>query len=237
MRDTVGVVITAVAWLGLWLGAPEAVAVSEAGNALAAFVETTGRCPAEARHCFGLAVHVITLEGEPVVGVAWLRAQVAAANRLFAAIGVAFEVVRVEAEDGARADVVTRLDRDHLGRADFDRGVVHVYVVRSLADVDVPGEVIRGVHWRDRSGGGRRWIILSSIAEAQVLPHELGHFFGLPHSRYRESIMNKRPRASPPWPARVFAEPERAIMTRHRDAMIGDGSLTLRSTTSGSSDR
>lgn len=195
---------------------------------LRAFQTGTGTCPKKARHCFGIAVHVVTDEdGEPVQTPAWMHAQIAHANKLFAVISVGFEVVSVEAEATSVGDVRTRADRDALGREDFSRGVVHVFVVKRLADVDVDGEVIRGVHWRYRPDVLKRWIILSSISSSTVLAHELGHFFGLPHSTFEVSIMNKRPRELP-WPKRVFAKPEVTKMTTHRDEMIGEGMLQRR---------
>jgi hypothetical protein len=196
---------------------------------LDAFVTGTPRCPATAKHCVGIVVHVVVADDEPVQTPAHFAAHVADANRLFEPIGIGFEVDRVEAEPAAHVDMEDREDRDGLGVEDFSRGVVHVYLVRKLADVDVAGEVIRGVHWRFRPDTSRRWIILSSIASSLVLAHEMGHFFGLPHSSYSESIMNKKPAPGrPAWPFRVFAEPEIRRMARHRDRMFADGSLVDR---------
>ena len=87
------------------------------------------------------------------------------------------------------------------------------------------GEQIRGVHWRQRSNIDKRWVILSGIAQSTVMAHELGHFFGLPHSSHRRSIMNKTPREDPPWDERVFVDEELAIVRAERDRMFGDGSL------------
>jgi hypothetical protein len=62
-----------------------------------------------------------------------------------------------------------------------------------------------------------------------VLAHELGHFFGLPHSRYPISIMNKKPSPDrPAWPDLVFHPEELVIMGDRRDAMLADGTLVNR---------
>jgi len=197
---------------------------------LRAFETGTGRCPAAAKVCVGLHVHPVVEEDEPVATPLWFAHHVAHANRLFAAIGVGFEVAEVSAAPAEHADMQTRKQRDLLGRKDHDLGVVHVYLVRRLADVDVEGAVIRGVHWRDRAGKGvRRWVILSSVASHPVLAHELGHFFGLPHSKYAISIMNKRRAPGrPAWPDLVFHDEELTIMRGRRDAMLADKTLRRR---------
>ncbi len=197
---------------------------------LRAFQTGTGRCPERAKVCVGLHVHPVVEDGEPVQTPLWFSSQIAHANKLFAEIGVGFEVAEVSEAPAEHADMQTRKQRDQLGRKDHRLGVVHVYLVRRLADVDIEGEVIRGVHWRDRAGKGiRRWIILSSIASFPVLAHELGHFFGLPHSKYPVSIMNKKPAPGrPAWPDLVFHPDEIAIMAARRDAMLADKTLVRR---------
>ena len=189
------------------------------------FVTGTGECPRDAKHCFGVALHVVEIEGKPIAAPSWAYYQIAAANRLFKPISVGFEVVSVEAEPANFAHMDTRANRDRVGRKDFTRGVVHLYVVARLDDVDIEGAQIRGVHWRDRADTSRRWILLSAISSPNVLAHELGHFFGLPHSRYAVSIMNKTPRPVPLWRDRVFAGPEVVKMKKHRNAMLADGML------------
>ncbi|MBK6917911.1 MAG: matrixin family metalloprotease [Deltaproteobacteria bacterium] len=199
----------------------------QAALGLRAFETGTGRC--DATHaCVGLFVHVVVEDGEPVRPPQWFAAQVAAANRLYADIGVAFEVAGVREAPADQADIDGRSDRDALGRDATPAGVVHVFVVRRLADVDIAGDEIRGVHWRVRAEPSRRFVILSSIAPERVLAHELGHFFGLPHSRFAVSIMNKTPRDEPPPELRGFHPSELAIMRRERDRMFGDRTLVRR---------
>jgi hypothetical protein len=205
-------------------------ALLQAQPALGMRAFVTGSPACSAKHCFGIVVHVVVVGDEPVQPPAWFARQVAEANGLFARIDAGFVVAEVQSAPEELADIDTRAERDGLGRGEGEHAphVVHVWVVRRLADVDIEGDEIRGVHWRDRADPTRRFVILSSIAPPRVLAHELGHFFGLPHSKYPISIMNKEPRTTPPAPTRSFHPKELAIMTRQRDAMIANGTLKLR---------
>ncbi len=195
---------------------------------LAAYVSETPRCLAEAGRCFSIALHLTMPDGAPVQSVDWVSGQVRQANRLFAPIDVSVQVDSVDALPDEVQEIDDRAARDALGRERFSRGVLHVFVTPRLADVDIAGAEIRGVHWRYRPDTKRRWIILSKIASDLVLSHEMGHFFGLPHSRYEVSLMNKSPRDDPPWSERRFADPELARMRKHRDQMVRSGMLINR---------
>lgn len=200
---------------------------SAAKDEAAAFLEASPSCPKSATRCFGIALHVVAEDGRAVQSPEWLRDHLDTANELFAPIGVGFEVARAELRSDAPAVIHSREQRDRLGREEHSAEVIHVYVVRQLDDVDAEGQ-IRGVHWRDRTNTKRRWVILSSIANRYVLAHELGHFFGLPHSSYHESIMNKRPRAIATEDLR-FVQKELDKMAKRRDEMVSDGTLAPRS--------
>ena len=193
--------------------------------ALACFVDETPACPPDRGLCVGLDLHVVVTDQGPVQAPSWLAEGLDHANWLFAPVDVGFQVRSVDRVDPSFARVATRAQRDAIGRDRFTRGVVHLFMVARLDDVDAVGEQIRGVHWRQRSNTEKRWVIVSAIGSKVVLGHELGHFFGLPHSGYRRSVMNKRPREQPPWDERVFVADERQIVTQRRDEMRASGML------------
>lgn len=188
-------------------------------------------CDAERTHCIGIVLHVAPESGAedaaPVISAEQVAAHLAEANRHFAPVEVGFELAEVRWLEPGEREVETRRDRDRLGRKRFGRGVVHVFMVGRLANVDEEGEIY-GVHWRDRDDRSRRWIIVSAIAWRTTLAHELGHFFGLPHSEYAISIMNKSPRDEPPWEERTFHDDELAVMAKQRDKMLDKGQLVAR---------
>lgn len=185
----------------------------------------TPKCPRDAAYCFGVDVHIVLEGGKPVQDPKWLAGQLSEANRLFAPLGVGFEVNALIPNASTWADVNSRLMRDQLGRRDRAPGVVHVFMVRRLGDVDVAGAEIRGVHWRDRADTQQRWIILSALGSHRVLAHELGHFFGLPHSSHPASIMNKKPRDRPVPEKRGFPPAELTKMKRGLKKMLAERRL------------
>ncbi len=195
---------------------------------LSAFLKETPRCAAATKHCFGVHLHVVVTPDGPVQDVAWVTAQVEQAHRHFALIDTSFEIVAVDALPAGDLEIDDRDERDALGHDRFTRGVVHVFVVGRLADVDVAGSEIRGVHWRERADRTHRWVILSKIAGSLVLSHELGHFFGLPHSSYDISLMNKTVRLTPLVSELTFAAPEVERMRKHRDRMLASKMLLHR---------
>jgi hypothetical protein len=81
----------------------------------------------------------------------------------------------------------TRADRNTLA-SHGTPGVNDVFVVGSLRDVDDPARQRRGVHWHASSGA--HYLILVASAPATVLAHELGHYFGNPHSHVLDNVMS-----------------------------------------------
>ncbi|MFT3694281.1 MAG: matrixin family metalloprotease [Kofleriaceae bacterium] len=152
---------------------------------------------------FELQVHVV----DGVVDQAWIDKQVAMANTLFAPVDASFEVAGQVTLDDSAKHVVTRDDRNALAKL-VDDNKIHVFVIDKLENVD-ENKPVHGVTWR---GGGKKYIIIGSDSMERVLAHELGHVFGLPHSKYPISIMNKTKREKPPIEDRRFSDEEQAKM-------------------------
>jgi hypothetical protein len=213
--------------LALLLTLAQAAPVPKDSPDLGAYVRDTPRCAATARHCFGIHLHMVVTPEGPAQDVPWVTAQVEQAHRHFALIDTSLEVIAADAVPASELEIDSRDERDALGHDRFTRGVVHVFVVGRLADVDIAGNEIRGVHWRERADRTHRWVILSKIAGSLVLSHELGHFFGLPHSTYDISLMNKTLRPTPLGDL-TFAAPEVVLMRKHRDRMLRSKMLLAR---------
>ncbi len=210
-------------WAAVALVPSEAMAGPKKGPLLK-LKEAMPPCAEGAEHCFGVRLHVVFKRKKPVVSAKWLARQMNEANARFADTKIGFEVVDVRRVHAGMEVMRTRKDRDRLGQGRFKRGVIDVFVVGQLDNVDAPGE-INGVHWRNRDNRQQRWIILSKIAWHVTLAHELGHFFGLPHSDYPGSIMNKSRKRDerPPEDEWAFHDDEEAIIEKRRLRMTRSG--------------
>ncbi|HEY1553488.1 MAG TPA: matrixin family metalloprotease [Kofleriaceae bacterium] len=195
-------------------------------DSLADVRHATATCDPTRAHCIGLALHVAAGDDGLIVTPDWIAAQVAAANRHFARLDVGFQLASVELLPASAAHVETRRDRDDLADGRLGGAVIHVFFVGKLDDVDVEGATAGGVTWHQRKDD-RKYVIVSARAYDRTLAHELGHFFGLPHSSYAISIMNKSARTDPPMDQRTFADEEieamRPVLRRLlRDKIIAD---------------
>jgi len=146
-------------------------------------------CGVDVERCAAVRLWVAAHDDARFDDLALLSGQLKQANAHHAPAGLNFQVVEVRVLGADERHVATRADRDALGHARWKRGLIDVYVVSKLGNVDEPGE-IRGVHWRSRKDRGRRWVVLSRISPPRVLAHELGHYFGLAHSTVPASLMN-----------------------------------------------
>ena len=188
--------------------------------------EAFPRCAADLT-CVRIHLHVAAndLGDDPT---AFIATQLQGANLLFAPAGLTFELSATEALTDTEAIITTRAERDALGHVRFARGEVTAFFVNALWDVDAPKTAprqIRGVHWRDRADRQRRWVVVSRISPPHVLGHELGHFFGLPHSTDPASVMNKTPRTSPPPEERGFTAREQAVIRASAKRFLKVGTL------------
>lgn len=196
-------------------------ASGDAGADLAALTAGLPACDAARTHCIGIHLHVTVGDDGAIAKADWLAVELAAANRHFAPLGVGFQVVGIDALPAAASHIATRRDRDAVSDGRLTGKVIHVFVTGQLDDVDEPNGFIRGVTWHLR-GSDRKYVILSTLAPARVLAHELGHVFGLPHSKYAISIMNKTDRAEPPPEQRTFADEELAAMRPVLNRLLRD---------------
>lgn len=174
-------------------------------------------CEATRAYCFDVRVHVpLDDHGAPTATAEWIAGQLAAANKHFADVDVAFQVASVHALPASARRVEDRKERDSFGTR-LGTGVIDFFVTGHLDDVDTAGVMIYGVTWRK---GTRKFVIVSTQAWERTLTHELGHFFGLPHSTYPISLMNKTERKEPPPEQRRFADEEFVKMGPRVKALV-----------------
>lgn len=158
-----------------------ALALASLGLAAVAPAQTTTTMP--------IALTVAERDGAPVVSEAWIAARLAQADAIFSPASLAFTVRERASMGEPHVAMETRSDRHALAELLVARSI-NVFVVRSLRDVDDPSLMRQGVHWRSPRVPGSHYVIVSSVAGETTLAHELGHFFGNPHSPVANNIMS-----------------------------------------------
>lgn len=168
-----------------------------------------------------IALTVAVENGSEVVTAAWLAARMRQADTIFSPSGLSFTEREHLTMDASHARMEDRPDRHALGGMLVPRSI-NVFVVASLRDVDDPSIFRQGVHWRSLTHPGTHYVILSMISGETTLAHELGHFFGNPHSPVPNNIMSyERDGTVPPF----FDERQlRRIRARSR-AFLSSGEL------------
>jgi hypothetical protein len=157
-------------------------------------------------------------QNQPVARTEWLAEQVADAQRLFEPFGVAFVRQDAPSLGPAAQHLETRADRDALAPHATPH-VVNVFVVGSLRDVDEPARMRRGVHWHAPSR--MHYVIVVASAPTSVLAHELGHFFGNPHSKVPDNVMSYERTGAPVF----FDEAQGRCIEQRARAYVGSGEL------------
>lgn len=172
---------------------------------LQALTKSAPTCDVARATCIGLSLHIAVDDaGVPIATADWITGQLAGANQHFERLDVGYQIIAVDALPASATRVENRTERDSF-RPQVKGTVIHVFVTGQLDDIDLAGAVAYGVTWRRNT---TKFVILSTQAWPRTLAHELGHVFGLPHSTYAISIMNKTERKEPPPEQRTFADEE-----------------------------
>ena len=138
---------------------------------------------------FGLSIAIASENGKHVRDDAWIQNQIASANELFAPSNISFRWTQEKEIPAPLTEMHERKDRDALGELADVKKTIDLFLVAKLEDVDEPGRYRKGVAWT-RKADGRRYVILSAEAFDKVLAHELGHFFGNPHTTVPDNLMS-----------------------------------------------
>lgn len=175
---------------------------------------------ARAETIFGLSFAIV--EGDDasrIVDDAWIQGQIDEANRLFGPLGTRFRAVREKPLAARHATLRTREDRDALTPL-TELGMIDVFLVSELEDVDEPGRRRMGVCWTGK--GGKRFIVVSRRARPLVLAHELGHFFG---NRQHSDVVNNVMSYTHDGGEAFFDERQMATIKRFSERFLRSGRL------------
>ncbi|MEM1031951.1 MAG: hypothetical protein AAF928_04490 [Myxococcota bacterium] len=130
-------------------------------------------------------------EGERIASTCFLAEQVHVARRLLGDHGVRVRWTELRSLPPGHHRLEDADDRDAL--AEFLRPRrINVMVVARLRDKDDPKRLRMGVRWRLRRDLRHDYVIVAAYAVADVLTHELGHFFGNGHSHVVDNVMSYR---------------------------------------------
>jgi hypothetical protein len=136
-----------------------------------------------------LSIAVAEQDGAPVQTPEWLAEQLVEARRIYNHFGIYFRKTRTRKLDGRFAQLETRADRDALA-GELEKGVLNVFVVASLRDVDDDKLHRMGVHWAPNGDLKRQYVIVAASARKTTMAHEIGHYFKLQHTSTPDNLMS-----------------------------------------------
>ncbi len=152
----------------------------------------------------------------PVKSNRWVRAHVAAANRVLKRHKIVLNA-RIRRFTPAKCALLTRADRNAMAIHVRKKNQVTVLVVKRIRDLDNRSYNLRGLYWpyrgKDRKLKGRRWVMLTKRALRPFLAHELAHFFGLHHDPAGGNLMTPGP-SSPMWKRKPRPKPFKPVLNK-----------------------
>ena len=191
--------------LGLWLGV---VALLVGIGLLPGTAEARGRrvvpdlrnpTPASQRAhrrmaTVGLTVHVASKDGVPVASRRQIVQWIERANEALDPFDIEVQLHRQVPMSGFTR-VTRRKQRRELASMTEHDGTIHVFVVESLDELRGAAlrRRVRGLHWRyrglNRDLRQREYVVVTLGAPRTTFAHEIGHLFGLRHSKNDRNIM------------------------------------------------
>jgi hypothetical protein len=150
---------------------------------------------------FVLAIHIAT--STPEDSDLRIAAYIEAANKHFEASGISFmETVRTTLP--STFTILETQKERHLLKKYFVPNTINVFVLDEIDDPTPSEATKKAAAWQGRKPTGRlagahieykskkpgTYIILSKDGNKLTLTHELGHFFGTPHSKDPANIMS-----------------------------------------------
>lgn len=126
----------------------------------------------------------------PIVSDSFIAEQMASANAIFGEFKLGFVSAKPRRALAERhLQLEDRADRNQLVDAMLP-GVVNIFFVESLRDVDDPKLHRMGVTWRNLANLKKKYVIVAASARETTTAHELGHFFGNDHAFVKNNLMS-----------------------------------------------